>query len=84
MAAAATGSKKSLHDQLVDIISDYLGPAGERFVDRQIEFHLKKKPDKIVTKDLAQLSEWVKVSVALLTDDATTVDELVGRINKLK
>lgn len=73
-----------LHSQLVTIMSDYLGPAGERFIDRQIEFHLEKKPKEINPKDIDQFKEWVKVSLALLTEDKKLVDSCIVRIEKLK
>lgn len=73
----------TLHQQVVHITEDYLGPAAPRFVDRQIKFHLRKHPDAINTEDLKPLIEWIKVSLALLTDDKKMVDECVDKLNQL-
>lgn len=73
----------SLHDALVGIIEEYLGPAGERFLDRQIKFHLKKPVQSVTAKDIKTLREWIKVSLALLTNNKKLVDECDGRIAEL-
>ena len=72
-----------VYDQAVTITSDYLGPAARRFIDRQIAFHLDKAPEKLNRKDLPQLAEWVKVSIAVLTEDKQMVDEFSQRIVNL-
>lgn len=75
------GSKT--YKSAVAIASDYLGPAAERFLRRQIEFHLNKSPDKLKKSDVPKLAEWVKVSIAILTEDHDMVDEFTKRIKKL-
>lgn len=65
----------ALHTQISRILENYLGPAAERFVERQIRFHLHKNPDQVTTKDIPRLTEWIKVSMALLTEDKSTIDE---------
>lgn len=72
-----------LHDQLVDITRDYLGPAAERFVDRQINFHLKKNPQDLAKEDIPKLSEWIKVTLATLTQDVKSVNDCSQRISSL-
>lgn len=73
----------NLHDKLVEVAADYLGPAGKRFVDRQIRFHLQKKPEDLKPADMGELTEWIKVSIGLLTDDRAIVDDVVHRIRNL-
>lgn len=73
----------SLHDALADIVEEYLGPAGERFLDRQIKFHLKKPAQSVTAEDVETLREWIKVSLALLTNNKKLVDECDIRISKL-
>jgi len=73
----------NLYGDVVNITKDYLGPAAERFISRQIEFHLKKKPEELTKEDLPKLVEWVRVSIALLTEDSKMVDDCVSRISKL-
>ena len=72
-----------VYDKIITIVDDYLGPAGQRFVDRQIVFHLKKKPQDITHNDVPGLVEWVKVTLSLLTDDASAVKDCSDRIAKL-
>ena len=76
--------KPSIYQQAIHITKDYLGPAAERFIARQITFHLKKDPELLTKKDIPQLAEWVKVSIAILTDDKEMVDDFTRRILKLK
>jgi hypothetical protein len=73
----------ALYDTIVDVVEYYLGPAAPRFVDRQIEFHLHKPPREIVPADLERLSGWIRMSLALLTDDRQTVDECIQRLTQL-
>lgn len=73
----------SVYEQAVAIASDYLGPAAERFLCRQIEFHLKKRPEQLVKADIPKLAEWVKVSIAILTEDRQMVDKFTKRIMNL-
>jgi hypothetical protein len=63
-----------LVDRVINVTQNYLGPAGARFIKRQIIFHLKIKPQDLRREDLPKLVEWVKVSLALLTEDSQMVD----------
>ncbi len=72
-----------LYDNIVSVIEPYLGPTTQRFVDRQIVSHLQKPPQEITGEDLAQLTEWIKVSLSMLTDDRQTVEECVSRLTGL-
>ncbi len=72
-----------LYEDIITIVTDYLGPAGPRFVDRQIAFHLKKNPQEITKADIPALIEWIKVTLALLTEDASLVKSCIDRISKL-
>ena len=73
----------SIYQQAVQITKDYLGPAAERFISRQITFHLQKDPEQLTKKDIPQLAEWVKVSIAILTEDKKMVDDFTKKILKL-
>lgn len=72
-----------LYSRIVAVTEEYLGPAGGRFIDRIIDFHLQKTPDKISRDDIPKLSEWIKVSLGLLTEDKQLVDECEKKILKL-
>lgn len=74
---------KNIYQQALVITRDYLGPAAERFLSRQINFHLQKEPELLTKRDIPQLAEWVKVSIAILTEDKSMVDSFTKRILKL-
>jgi hypothetical protein len=69
-----------LYQQALDITKDYLGPAAARFLVRQIAFHLGKSPEQLTRKDIPKLAEWVKVSIAILTEDKAMVEDFSNRI----
>lgn len=73
----------SVKDQLLEISQDYLGPAAERFIDRQITTHLNKSSDLLTKKDLIKLIDWLKLSFTVLTDDADIINEYVKRLRLL-
>ena len=70
----------SVYNQLVEISRDYLGPATERFIERQVTTHLHKKPLEITVQDLIKLVDWIKLAFALLTNDSRLVDEYINRV----
>jgi hypothetical protein len=72
-----------LYEQIVHITEEYLGPAAKRFINRQIEFHLEKKPAEVTTQDVPKLAEWGKVSLGLLTEDKAMVDAFEHKIMEL-
>lgn len=74
----------SLYDAIIDIAEIYLGPAAPRFIDRQIEFHLNKPPRDITEKDLEKLTDWVKVSLSMLTDDQQVVEDFNEKMARLR
>jgi hypothetical protein len=72
-----------LSAKVIAVTQEYLGPASERFIYRLINFHLGKEPSELSKKDLAKLTEWVKVSLGLLTDDKSLVKECEKKLLKL-
>ncbi|MFA5934148.1 MAG: hypothetical protein WC795_02950 [Candidatus Paceibacterota bacterium] len=71
------------YNQTIKIATDYLGPAAERFIARQVAAHLKKNPKDLTKEDLLKLTEWLRISISLLTEDQKMVDECIGRIQSL-
>ncbi len=65
---------KNLYQKVVDTSVEYLGPAAERFIRRQILMHLSKEPEKITKQDIPELTSWVKLTLALLTENQELVD----------
>lgn len=77
-------SKTSYYTQIVTVTEHYLGPAAERFIRRQVEFHLDKEPESISQSDVQKLKANVGVALGLLVNDKTIVDQAVGEISKIK
>jgi hypothetical protein len=73
----------NLYEQVVLITQEYLGPAADRFVTRIIGAHFDKDPNQLKKKDIPQLSQWIKISLGLLTDNRKIVDECEEKIMQL-
>jgi len=82
MVQGISNSNKT-YDNLVDLTEDYLGPAAERFIQRQIRVHLDKEPDQLTQNDLPKLANWVKVAIAILTEDSQMVNQYTNGIIEL-
>jgi hypothetical protein len=74
---------ENLYRALVKITHEYLGPAAERFIERQIRNHLHKEPEQLTKKDLSSLVDWVRAAVSLLTDDADVIEEYIRQVKSL-
>ena len=74
---------KTLYTAAVDVSNEFLGPAGERFMRRQISMHLDIEPEELQAKDLAELVEWVRLTFAVLTDDKEHVDDFSNKLLSL-
>jgi len=74
---------RSVYERVVHITHIYLGPAADRFIDRQIQNHLQKPPTELAVGDLAVLSDWIRVAVAMLTDDAEIVEEYIRQLERV-
>ena len=70
-----SSTKQSLYEQVVDVTMEYLGPADERFITRQIKTHIGKEPEDLTEDDLEKLVDWIKLAIALLTEDTEMVDD---------
>jgi hypothetical protein len=70
-----------LSKSLIEIAIGYLGPAGERFMARQLT-HLEGGITlETITRDhLAELARWVEISSALLLDDKAKANEFAEKI----
>jgi hypothetical protein len=68
------------YDKILEITSDYLGPASNRFLDRQIESHLKKLPQDLKQTDIQALAIRIRSGLLVLTQDEMVVDEAFKRI----
>lgn len=76
-------STPTLYDQVVRVTHVYLGPAADRFIARQVQNHLHKSPEELVQADLAGLIDWIRLVVALITEDSEIIEEYVAELKKL-
>lgn len=72
-----------LYERLIEVTTDYLGPAAHRFIDRQIASHLEKDPEKINKKDVKSLIVWIRGAISTLTDDNGLVEEYTQRLEAM-
>lgn len=70
----------NLYAQAIAVGKDFLGPAGERFMRRQITTHLGITPEALHSRDLPELVDWVRLTFALLTNDARHVDAFANQL----
>lgn len=75
--------RKTIHKHVVRITHTYLGPAADRFIDRQVRNHLHKNPEDITEEDLSRLTDWIRLAVSLLTDDSRVVEEYIEQLEHL-
>ncbi len=67
-------SKNTLFHQAVKVSEEYLGPAGERFMRRQITTHLKIEPEDLDKKSLIKLIDWSVIAFSLITNSTHDID----------
>lgn len=79
----ASSPQQSLYQQVVQVTHVYLGPAAERFIARQVENHLHKSAESLSEADLLTLIDWIRVVVALLTEDNEIIEEYTSELYKL-
>lgn len=75
--------QENLYDKVVRITYDYLGPAADRFVTRQIRNHLHKEPEQLKKNDLKSLIDWIKIAMSLLSNDDRLVARYVAELQEL-
>lgn len=72
-----------LYSRAVEVTEEYLGPAGERFLRRQIEAHLNIKPEDLQQGNLPKLIKWSSIAFALLTNDQEDIDAFTDDLKAL-
>lgn len=76
-------TNKSLYEEVVSITYEYLGPAADRFVVRQIRNHLGKEPQQLRKKDLGSLIDWIRLAMLLLSNDDRLVEKYIAQLKTL-
>jgi hypothetical protein len=69
--------------KVVTVAKVHLGPAGERFMRRQIQMHLKTKPEELKHEDIPELLEWSKLAFAMLTDKQEYIEAFTQDLSDL-
>ena len=74
----------SLYDQALKIASQYLGPAADKFLQRQIKAHLSlTTPQAMTAQNVPELAKWCETSGALVMDKAKA-EEFGKKIRTLR
>lgn len=76
-------AKNTLYGKAVSVTEEYLGPAGERFIRRQISTHLNIKPESLEKKNLPKLVNWSSIAFALLTNNSNDVESFTQDLESL-
>ncbi len=71
------------YQEVINATQDFLGPAAERFINRQIEFYLNKPPEDINKSDVLKLRDSVKIALGLLIDDQKVIDQAVRKFDRI-
>ena len=73
----------TLYHQIVNVTEDYLGPAGERFIRRQITTHLNMEPESLDKKNLPKLIDWSSIAFAMVTNNSKDIDSFKRDLTSL-
>jgi hypothetical protein len=75
--------KANIYDQVLVITAEYLGPAAERFLYRQVTNHLGITPTELKKQDVQKLLTWIQLAMTILTNDQQEVDEYIDQLHQL-
>lgn len=75
--------KNTVYKEAVRITYTYLGPAAERFIDRQIKNHLDKEPVQLKASDIGKLIDWIRIAVSFLTEDSDLIEEYIHQLKQI-
>jgi hypothetical protein len=73
----------TLYDEVVGITYQYLGPAADRFVSRQMQNHLNKEPEQLLQKDLNDLIVWFCLAMGILSEEPKVVKQFEAELKEL-
>ena len=74
----------ALYDDVVALSKNYLGPAAAKFVDRQINTHLKIELSQLRAENMEELAKWCFISGKLLMDNKAEAKEYSEKVKALK
>jgi hypothetical protein len=73
----------TLYHKVIQVTHIYLGPAADRFIDRQVRNHLNKSPRDLSKADLLKLIDWIRIAVSMITEDSEIVEEYTEQLRRL-
>ncbi|MDQ3093687.1 MAG: hypothetical protein M3Q70_00730 [bacterium] len=76
-------ANKTLFEDVVEVTYEYLGPAADRFISRQIRNHINKEPDQLRQGDLNKLIDWLRISMAMITKDDSLVAKYISTLERM-
>lgn len=76
-------SNGTLYQKTVRVTEEYLGPAGERFIRRQISTHLNIEPESLDRQNLSKLIDWSSIAFALMTKNSKDIDAFTHDLTSL-
>ena len=76
-------ARDSIYTKAVEISEEYLGPAGERFLRRQIDTHLGIEPEMLKRVHMPKLTQWTELAFSLLTNDRHEVTSYTNHLLSL-
>jgi hypothetical protein len=77
----SAAQSRHYYQQVVRVTEEFLGPAAERFVNRQIEFRLGKTPETLTQGDLPKLKHTLGVALGVLVKDSAVVDQAMHKFD---
>jgi hypothetical protein len=72
-----------LYEQVASITEDYFGPAAPRYIERLISTRFHKPAAELKPEDMPELIEWVRLSMAVLTEQERAIDDITSRLSSL-
>ncbi len=72
-----------LYTDIIKISEEFLGPAGERFIRRQVETHFAIRPEQVQLKHLPELANWSRLMLAVITNDTKVIESFTNRLLQL-
>lgn len=73
----------TLYRKTVEVTEEYLGPAGERFIRRQIATHLNIEPESLDKSNLHKLIDWSSIAFALVTNNSKDIESFAEDLRSL-
>ena len=72
------------YEEVYNVLEPYLGESTEKFLQRQIKYHLSKSPEEVNPLDKEALAKWCRISSALFLNkkDAEEMYQKILSIGK--